>query len=165
MPRIVRTADRSTIKALGYRPVRITTTLGLLLLPEVWYTPDIHCRLVSTSILNDCGIMLVFEGRRLRAYQNQMLVFEGNSTNGLCYINQPAEQALATTLAEPAAGHTPALPAGQSERELLHYRLGHTNYRNVDKMLECATGVRFTKPRRADHCLAKQPVRAVWQEG
>jgi hypothetical protein len=36
--RIVRTADGSTNEALGYGPVRITTTLGQLLLPEVRYT-------------------------------------------------------------------------------------------------------------------------------
>jgi hypothetical protein len=72
-------------------------------------------------------------------------VFEGTGKLGLYYIDltNPAPSATAAL--------SDSLPASQSLRELWHNRLGHVNYRIVDKMPQYADGISFRKPTAADY--------------
>ena len=92
-------------------------------------------------MLNDRDVAIHLENRRLKAFKNKGLLFEGTAKEGLYYVDQPEEQALSITVPEPHVTNT---------RALWHARTGYASYRYVDKLLECAEGVHFTKPKPGD---------------
>lgn len=97
-PRIVRTANNTPIEALGYGDIELYTTYGPYILRNVWWTPEFNCRLVSTSILNDGGVTVVLENRRLRATVSPNIVFKGTGQQGLYYVDLDQDsKAFATT--------------------------------------------------------------------
>jgi hypothetical protein len=94
VPRKVQLANGSTFEASGYGDITLNTTKGPYALKDVWYTPEFTCRLVSTFVLNSCGIKVTLENHRLFAEFKGKLVFEGTCDQGLCYIDQPVSIAL-----------------------------------------------------------------------
>jgi hypothetical protein len=148
VPKAVRLANGSIFEALGYGDINLITTKGPYTLKDVWYTPEFTCRLISTYILNSCGIRVILEDHRLYAEfkDSGITVFEGTCQQGLCYIDQPISMALTAN----SAASRNVLPATQSSRELWHNRLGHANYRTIDKMPEHADGISFKRPTSAE---------------
>jgi hypothetical protein len=75
---MVRLADGSGVEAIGYGDVSIRTTICTVLLYDVWYTPELAYRLISTAMLNDKGVSVLLENCKLKAFKNQGLLFERN---------------------------------------------------------------------------------------
>lgn len=151
-PRTVKTATGATFEAIGSGSVTLKTTRKDIHLNDVWFIPEFNCRLVSTSILNDGGVHVVLENRRARAYQGSELMFEGNNSDGLYYIDLQStpESSLVSQVSDPDLTTNTSdstLPTSQSERELWHRRLGHPNYRIVDRMPQLALGITFCRPK------------------
>jgi hypothetical protein len=96
-------------------------------------------------MLNDKGVLILLENCKLKAFKNQGLLFKGTAKGGLYYVDQPAEHAFNTDL-----NLTPSEPYSHDKRALWHARTGHANYKYVDKLLECAEGVQFIKPKPGD---------------
>jgi hypothetical protein len=145
-PRTVRTADGSIFEALGSGNIELRTTYGSYILRDAWYTPQFSCRLVSTAILNDDGIVVTLENRNVRATSGPNIVFTGSGRQGLYYINLRTDSALAmtSTVSSTDIG-SGILPITQSLRELWHNRLGHVSYKTLEKMPEHAEGISFRK--------------------
>jgi hypothetical protein len=61
VPKAVRLANGSIFEALGYGDINLITTKGPYTLKDVWYTPEFTCRLISTYILNSCGIKVMLK--------------------------------------------------------------------------------------------------------
>ena len=102
-------ADGAGIEAIGYGDISIKTTICTVQLHDVWYTPKLACRLISTAMLNDRGVSIHLENRRLKAFKNHGLLFEGTVKGGLYYVDQPKEQALTTIASKPYVTNTRAL--------------------------------------------------------
>ena len=101
-------------------------------------------------MLNNRDVSIHLKNRRLKAFKNKGLLFEGTAKEGLYYVDQPEEHVYnthsSTTVPEPHVTNT---------RALWHARTGHASYRYVDKLLECAEGVHFTKPKPRDQPIKK----------
>ena len=147
-PRIVRLADGTGIEALGYGNITIITTCQTIRLTDAWYAPDLSCRLISVGELNDKGVSVLLEKRKLTATLGDTVLFKGTSRNGLYYVDQPSESAFTTGTGMEVDGQ-PAV-ALADKRKLWHDRMGHSSYKYIDKLLECADGVEFRKVRAAD---------------
>jgi hypothetical protein len=144
VPKAIRLANGSIFESLGYGDITLATTKGPYTLKDVWYTPEFTCRLISTYMLNSCGIKVTLDNHRLYAEYSKsgVVTFEGTCQQGLCYIDQPTSMAFTAN----SAAIQNVLPATQSSRELWHNRLGHANYRTIDKMPDYADGISFKRP-------------------
>ena len=167
-PRTVRVANGGSFEAVGTGEVQIKTTKGELILEGVWYAPGFPNRLVSTGILNDGGVEVIFKKRRMRALREQdmKLLFEGTGKKGLCYIDQPEEAAYFTgESAGPLQEVGGDRMAYQGERsvnstgtvstamietwKLWHMRSGHLSYKRLLKLLK-NKGVSFPVPKASE---------------
>jgi hypothetical protein len=110
---MVRLADGSGVEAIGYGDVSIRTTICTVLLHNVWYTPELACRLISTAMLNNKGVSVLLENCKLKAFKNQGLLFEGTAKGGLYYVDQPEEHVF-------KADSTPPEPYSHDKRALWH---------------------------------------------
>jgi Reverse transcriptase (RNA-dependent DNA polymerase)/GAG-pre-integrase domain len=147
-PRIVRLANGTGVEALGYGHITIITTCKIIRLTDAWYAPDLSCRLISVGELNDKGVSVLLEDRKFTATLGDTVLFKGTSQNGLYYVDQPSESAFTTGTGMEVDGQ-PAV-ALADKRKLWHDRMGHSSYKYIDKLLECADGVEFRKIRPAD---------------
>src|SRR4030088_3708071 len=96
-------------------------------------------------MLNDKGVSVLLENCKLKAFKNQGLLFEGTAKGGLYYIDQPKEHTFKAD-----SNSILSEPYSHDKRTLWHTRTGHANYKYVDKLLECAEGVQFVKPKLGD---------------
>ena len=116
VPKAVRLANGSIFESLRYGDITLVTTKGPYTLKDVWYTPEFTCRLISTYMLNSCGIKVTLDNHRLYAEysKSSVVTFEGTCQQGLCYIDQPTSMAFTAN----SAAIQNVLPATQSSREL-----------------------------------------------
>ena len=109
-----------------------------------------QARLISTSVLNDQGIRVILENRKLLAIRtaDNQTAFEGTGRDRLYYLNQPAEKALT---AQATTGNLTVQPTDdrkaptETQRELWHKRFGHTSYKTIDSLPNDIIGVKLQK--------------------
>jgi hypothetical protein len=94
-------------------------------------------------MLNNKGVSVLLENCKLKAFKNQGLLFKGTAKGGLYYVNRPEKHAFKTD-------STPPKPYSHDKCALWHARTSHANYKYVDKLLKCAEGVQFIKPKPKD---------------
>ena len=143
-PKTVKIANGSITEAVGYDTIRV----GQLDLKDVWLVPEFcFIRLISTKALNKDGIAVLLENGTATGIKHHSKVFETANTSEL-YILKNTERAFESTIS-PEAKEPTEIPSetqnpSESTVDLWHRRLGHTNYRNIEKLRAASTGMAFT---------------------
>jgi hypothetical protein len=158
--RSVRIANGTLVPAIGTGSVK----LGSFTLNDVWYVPDFKStRLISVHTLTKEGYTVLFdEGDKATCIHKNTgtRIFEALIRNGLytVYDTQEAYQA-----SEPLKQPTQTIEMGplhETDADLWHRRLAHTNHKDIQKLATASEGLKFKRrPTIAGHracegCLA-----------
>ena len=79
-------------------------TYSTIRLHDVWYAPELACRLIATSVLTNKDISALLENSKLKAYDSQRVLFVGTAKEGLYCVDQPEHRALTTNSNTTAIG-------------------------------------------------------------
>ena len=157
-PRTVRIANGVTVTAEGYGIV----SLRQLQLSEVWYVPAFNnLRLLSVKSLARDGHSIVFEGDTTTCLKHGDPIFEACINQG-SYIVEDGKAFFADGGENDPLEDDPldrTFRLDESNAELWHHRLGHTNYKDIQKLEKASKGIKLapspiikTAGRRACEC-------------
>ena len=161
-PHKVEIANGAILGVEGYGNIVVPTRHGQLLLENVWYAPTFECRLISVSCLASTGHHVLFRntGTVEIAHKDRPTkpIFIGISFEGTYHTSSqckalafPSRQQIDAE--DEAEGRRPngpndkissddtALESSTSWRELWHRRLGHINYRDLEKLQKSDVGL------------------------
>ena len=158
--RSVRIANGTLVPATGTGSVK----LGSFTLNDMWYVPDFKStRLISVRTLTKERYIVLFdEGDKATCIHKNTgtRIFEALIRNGLyiVYDTQEAYQA-SEPLKQPSQTKETS-PLHETDADLWHRRLAHTNYKDIQKLATASEGLKFKRrPTIAGHracegCLA-----------
>lgn len=137
--RAVRIANNATVPAEGHG----IASVGDLQLKDVWFVPQFKSmRLLSVRKLAQEGYTILFEGDQAICKKGNMVLFKATARNGTyAVIDTPG--AFSVQHQQPQDElNTPTL---NTEIELWHRRLAHTNLRDVEKLEHSSIGMKLKK--------------------
>ena len=141
-PRAIRIANGSIVQAYGYGSTAVTAALQL---PTVWYAPEFdQTSLISVNMLNSDGIEVRFlPNKAVIGLRGSVQLFTGYEHNGLRKINQSETAFISqeARLQSETSQSTPISTATETDIELWHRRLGHTNYKAIEQLPSLVLGI------------------------
>ena len=100
-----------------------------LTLNNVLYVPEIHKNLISCSLLNKYGFMMVFEADKVVVSKSGMFVGKGYVSNGLVKLN------IMTVKPKIMNKTNASFVYVLESSNLWHGRIGHVNYRSLKRLI------------------------------
>lgn len=96
---------------------------------NVFHVPDVRKNLLSVSKLEENGIKIVFYDKKVRAFLQNKMVFEGNKEGSIYTMDMEVEKS------ETAYFGT-SITNSMDELMLWHKRLGHLNFKSIETLIK-----------------------------
>jgi hypothetical protein len=159
-PRSVRIVNGTFVPAIGYGAVQLSG----ILLKEVWFVPQFKTtRLISVRTLTRTGYRIVFDTDDRASCihrETRILAFHAYFNGGL-YVTRDSQEAYEAGVQTPIdEGTKDTGPLNETESELWHRCLAHSNYNDILKLENASLGMRLKRRivpvgrRACDGCLA-----------
>ena len=139
-PKIAKVAGGGLLEVEGFGDIELNTPEGPFTLKRAWYSSGFDKKLISTSRLNEERISILLEDNMAMVYHQDtgIPIFEAVGLKGLYVFNPDEAQASALEVEDLSL-------ISKSMKEVWHRRLGHINYRDLEKMKETSDGVEYPK--------------------
>ncbi|KAI1000860.1 hypothetical protein K3495_g7339 [Podosphaera aphanis] len=142
-PRPLRVADGKIIHCEGRGTIKLKSKKGRIIsFDNVWFVPEFgKLRLLSMNEFNKWGVDVLFVNQRCRVVQNGKILFDALSEDGVYKVKEDIkvkDKVLNVESSTPnqTSSYQDENPATETEWEILHRRLGHINYNDVDHVLK-----------------------------
>ncbi|KAI0992421.1 hypothetical protein K3495_g15764, partial [Podosphaera aphanis] len=141
-PRSIRVADGKVIYCEGQGTIRLKSKGQIIALDNVWFVPEFgKLRLLSVHQFNRWGVDVLFVNQRCRVERDGKLLLEAVSEDGVFKVKESFKIGEKAFNAEssrqvqtnPRQFESPAI---ETEWDILHRRLGHINFKDVDAVLK-----------------------------
>ncbi|RAL68310.1 hypothetical protein DID88_007040 [Monilinia fructigena] len=151
-PRRVKTANNAYSMSTAYG----TATIGNFTLRDVWYVKDFrNNQLISVGTLAaETGRKVIFEGGSASCWKNGQLEMAARRVNGSYIVRQPFIQQAYMVDTDSETGE---IDANNDKAEIIHRRLGHLNYDQMDKLKKASNGLHYTKRKKSAGRKACEP--------
>ncbi|RAL60079.1 hypothetical protein DID88_000705 [Monilinia fructigena] len=123
-----------------------TASIGNFTLRDVWYVEDFHStQLISVGALTETGRKVIFEGDSASCWKNGQLEMSAKRLNGNYIIRQPISH---HAYMVDSNSETEGIDSNDNKAEIMHRRLGHLNYDQMDKLKKSSNGLQYTNKRK-----------------
>ncbi|KAI1002416.1 hypothetical protein K3495_g5784 [Podosphaera aphanis] len=131
-PKTVQIANGNIVQCEGYGTISFTTNGKKVDLKEIWFVPDFgNMRLLSVWAFNRRGIDVIFSKYLCRIKRGNQVLFEAHGEDGVYKV---PTKSIPSAMPVTELNTTPK-PKPETELDILYRRLGHINYKDVDKLL------------------------------